>query len=194
MLPYGGSLRVGLPHPPKANAWQFFVLHECILAGLEDSLLRVVAAALVLPLERGLEERQSTAAELLGGHRRRGVLLNVDTVACLECRRPKGRASHVVGGFRRRGGAGCRGAASRGESSVVGAAVCEEGGLNSGRPAKQLFCYGKLQHCVVRWPARFPLQDFSHTSFILQTDELRGGLLLKVEALYESFEVCYNSS
>ena len=127
LLPYGGSLRVGLPHPPKANAWQFGVLHECILAGLEDSLLRVVAVALVLPLERGPEERQSTAAELLGGHRRRGVLLNVDTVACLECRRPKGRASYVVGGFRRRGGAGCRGAASRGESSVVGTAVGEEG-------------------------------------------------------------------
>ena len=36
---------------------------------------------------------------MAGGHRRRGVLLNVDTVACLECRRPKGRASHVVGGF-----------------------------------------------------------------------------------------------
>ena len=30
LLPYGGSRRVGLPHPPKANAWQFFVLHECI--------------------------------------------------------------------------------------------------------------------------------------------------------------------
>ena len=97
---------------------------SCILAGREDSLLRVVAAALMLPLERDPEERHSTAAELLGGHRRLEVLLDVDTVACLECRRPKGRASHVVGGFRRRrGGAGCRGAASRGESSVFGAAV-----------------------------------------------------------------------
>ena len=36
---------------------------------------------------------------MAGGHRRRGVLVNVDTVACLECCRPKGRASHVVGGF-----------------------------------------------------------------------------------------------
>ena len=80
------------------------------------------------------------------------------------------------------------------ESNLVGAPVCEEGGPNSGRPAKQLLCYGKLQHGFVRWPARFPLQDFRHTSFILQTDELRGGLLLKVEALYESFEVCYISS
>ena len=41
LLPYGSSLRVGLPHPPKANARQFGVLHECILAGLEDPLLRV---------------------------------------------------------------------------------------------------------------------------------------------------------
>ena len=131
---------------------------------------------------------------MAGGHRRRGVLLNVDTVACLECRRPKGRASHVVGGFRRRGGTGCRGAASRGEGSLSGAAVGVEGGVNSGRPAKQLLCYGKLKHCFVRWHARFPLQDVRHTGFILQTDELRGGPLLKVEALYESFEVCYNSS
>jgi hypothetical protein len=36
------------------------------------------------------------------------AVVDVDTVACLECRRPKGRASHVVGGFRRRRGAGCR--------------------------------------------------------------------------------------
>ena len=43
LLPYGGSLRVRLSHPPKANAWQFGILHECTLAGREDSLLRVAS-------------------------------------------------------------------------------------------------------------------------------------------------------